>query len=119
MKTFNQFLEESEALSKISSSWERKHPGMKFNVYQTSRPESIRVQSLEVPKEKRNKGIGTRAMKGVLNYAQKQNLPVSLTPAPEKGKKEALNRFYKRLGFKSNKGRSRDFRFSDSLIKSS
>lgn len=115
MKTFNQFI---ESLEKISSAWERKHPGMKFSIHQSKNPESIRVNSIEVPKEKRNQGIGSRAMKGVINYAKKKGVPVSLTPSPEKGKKKALNRFYNRLGFKSNKGKNKDFRFSDTLINS-
>jgi hypothetical protein len=51
-------------------------------------------------------------MKGVINYAKKQNLP----PSAEKGKKQALDRFYKRLGFKGNKGREKDYRFSDTLL---
>jgi hypothetical protein len=33
MKTFNEFLAES-TLEKISAAWERKHPGMKFAIYQ-------------------------------------------------------------------------------------
>jgi hypothetical protein len=51
-------------------------------------------------------------LEGVIKYAEKQNIPVSLTP----GKKQALGRFYKKLGFKANKGRTKDYRFSDTLI---
>lgn len=111
--SFKKFI---ESVEKISLAWERKHPGMKLDLSHSKNPESIRVNSLKVPKQERNKGIGSRAMKGVINYAKKKNIPVSLNPSPERGKKQALDRFYKRLGFKKNSGRQRDFRFSDRLI---
>lgn len=117
MKTLSRFLEEAkeakEVLNKISSAYERKHPGMKLSLQHNDRTNTIRVNKIEVPKEKQGKGIGSRAMRGIASYAQKQNLPVTLTPEPEKGKKAALNRFYNRHGFKKNK----DLAISDTLIK--
>lgn len=115
MRTFNQFISESqEVLDKITTNWRRMHPGMKFHV--TNSGNDIRVHSIEVPKEKRNQGIGTRAITGVQNYARSQGKRVTLTPAPDPRKKAKLNRFYKNLGFKPNSGRTKDFSVSDSRI---
>lgn len=105
MKTFDTFINESqEVLNKISKSWERKHPGMRFSIYQSSvNPTNIQLHSIKVPKDKRNQGIGSRAIKGLINYAKRNKQTVSLTPQAEKNKKAALERFYKRAGFKKNK----------------
>ena len=108
MKTYNQFLFETEdALRKISSAWERKH-GMKLHAYK-NRSGDIELHSLEVPKEKRNSGLGSRALKGLKSYAKRTNSRIVLTAQAEKGKKASLERFYKRHGFKRNSGRTRDF----------
>jgi GNAT superfamily N-acetyltransferase len=113
MKTYSQFIVESqEVLNKISSAYERKHPGMKLNVSHSPKTKSIQLNLIRVPKEKRNQGIGSRAIKGISNYAKKQNLSVSLTPEPEKGKKGKLQQFYKKRGFKRNK----DLAISDTHI---
>lgn len=117
MKTFQQFLFESEeALNKISSAWERKHPGMKFHAYQT-RAGDIRLAQLEVPYEKRRKGIGGRAVKGLAKYASKNKKRITLTPEAEKGYKGKLNDFYRSHGFKPNSGRNKDYSVSDTMIR--
>lgn len=52
-------------------------------------------------------------MKGISNVARRNNVPVTLTPEPDKGKKKALNRFYDKHGFSKNKDQS----ISDTMIK--
>jgi len=73
---------------------------------------NIKITSLFVPKEQRGKGIGTDIIKKIKEYAQKVNKAVSLQPAPEKGYKAKLTKFYKDLGFVQNKGRNKDFELS-------
>jgi GNAT superfamily N-acetyltransferase len=103
MKSYSQFILEShEALNKISSAYERKHPGMKLNLSHSPVKNTISVDLIRVPKEKRGQGIGTRAITGVKNYAKRHNLPVTLSQEPERGKKGKLQKFYKGLGFKKN-----------------
>ena len=65
-------------------------------------PRGIEVEFLSVDEDKRGQGLGTRAMRRLLKLARKCKLPVRLTAAPEPRKKSALNRFYRRLGFKRN-----------------
>lgn len=52
-------------------------------------------------------------MKGISNVAKRNNTSVTLTPEPDKGKKQALDRFYKKHGFSKNKDQS----ISDTMIK--
>lgn len=100
MKKYLEFIEESkDALEKISSSWERRHPGMKF-ILQRSGKNNIRLAKIEVPKEKRGQGIGTRAIRGLTRYADKTGSTVSLSPEPERGYKTKLNKMYSSHGFK-------------------
>jgi hypothetical protein len=56
-------------------------------------------------------------MKGLTKYADRQNASMSLKQAPEKGCKRKLGDFYKRFGFKSNKGRNKDFTTRDTHIR--
>jgi hypothetical protein len=79
-----------------------KHPGMKLNLSHSPVKNTISVDLIRVPKEKRGQGIGTRAITGVKNYAKRHNLPVTLSQEPERGKKGKLQKFYKGLGFKKN-----------------
>lgn len=117
LKKFSQFIEESkEVLNKISSAYERRYPGMKLHVY-PSHNDSIRVHSIEVPKKLRGRGIGSRAMKGISQFADRQNKRVTLSPQPESGYKEKLTNFYKKFNFKSNRGKNKNFSVSDTMIR--
>lgn len=72
----------------------------------------IDVGNIKIKKEFRNMGIGTKVINKIKEYAAAINMPVVLSPSPEKGKKSALNRFYKGLDFIPNKGRNRDYQLS-------
>ena len=117
MKTYNQFIEESqEIINKITSNWERKHPGMKASASITKQGD-IQLHKIEVPKEQRGGGIGSRFMKGLTKTADKQGRRITLTPQADKGKKTKLEKFYKSFGFRPNTGRNQDFTTSDSRIR--
>jgi GNAT superfamily N-acetyltransferase len=117
MRTYKEFIFESqEVLNKISSAWERKHPGMKLHVY-NDQSGDINLHSLEVPKHKRGQGIGSRAMKGLANYADRQNKRITLTQQAEKGYKGKLDKFYRDKGFRPNKGRNKDYTTSAGMIR--
>jgi GNAT superfamily N-acetyltransferase len=121
MKTYQQFIQEaklpkSDALETIGRNLEKRTPGMKFHAT-PSQTGDIRLHSIEVPKEKQGQGIGSRALKGLTTFADKQNKRVTLTPQADKGKKGKLEKFYQRFGFKPNKGRNKDFSVSDTRIR--
>jgi GNAT superfamily N-acetyltransferase len=121
MKTYQQFILEAkqpkrDAVQTISKNLERRTPGMKVHAY-PSQTGDISLHSLEVPKEKRNQGVGSHAMRNLTRFADKQNKRVILTPEAERGKKVKLDKFYKRFGFKPNKGRNKDLSVSDTMIR--
>ena len=72
----------------------------------------VELAVLEVPKNDRGQGIGHEVVNRVKSFASKLGFPVVVRPSPERGKKGALNRFYKDLGFIDNKGRYKDWQIS-------
>jgi hypothetical protein len=123
MKTYSQFITEAkqakepkEVLDKISRAYGRKHRGVNVDASE-KKSGDIRLNNIWIPPEKRNQGIGGKIMKGLTKYADKQKRRITLNQAPEKGKKEKLNKFYQSHGFTPNKGRSRDLSVSDTHIR--
>jgi GNAT superfamily N-acetyltransferase len=83
---------------------------------------SIEVAAIEVPKDLRKQGIGTKAMQDVIAYADQQGKRLVLTPALKDERHGTTSRsrlvdFYKRLGFVENKGRNKDFAISDGMYR--
>jgi GNAT superfamily N-acetyltransferase len=123
MKTYYQFIAEAkeakppkEVLDKISRAYGKKHKGVKVSA-SADRSGDIRLNNIWVPPSERGKGIGGRVMKGLGKYADKQGKRITLSQAPEPGKKKKLGDFYKSHGFEANKGKSRDLSVSDTHIR--
>ena len=76
-------------------------------------PNVILLDLLRVPKEARKQGAGTKAMEALIAFADDRGLSVILTPATavagETTSRSRLVKFYKRFGFRENKGRRADF----------
>jgi len=124
MKTFSQFITEAkearppkEVLAKIDKAYGRKYPGTNVDVSHDNKSGDLRVNQLFVPPKQQGKGIGTRVMKGLTKYADKQNKRMTLTQDPDPGKKAKLAKFYKSHGFQKNSGRKRDFSTRDTDIR--
>jgi DNA repair protein RadC/GNAT superfamily N-acetyltransferase len=72
--------------------------------------------------ENRGRGAGTRAMNDIIQFADAHGLRLILSPA-QRGdpggttSRARLVRFYKRFGFVENKGRNRDFKIMQSMIR--
>ena len=63
-------------------------------------------------------GVGTSIMKELVTYADNNNQIIALTPSSDfGGNKNRLIQFYKRFGFKHNKGVHKSFQFRDSMIR--
>ena len=78
----------------------------------------ITVSKIVVPKDRRNSGIGTDAMQRIVAYADRTGQHIALTPSADfGGNKSRLTEFYKRFGFKENKGRNRVFSVSESMVR--
>ena len=73
----------------------------------------IKLEKIFIPKELRGQGIGTEIITALKEYSQKVGKPIVLNPEPEKVKKGALQRFYKRNEFVNNSGRNKDYGLSE------
>lgn len=86
-------------------------------IYKSS-TSSIFLSKIFIKKEGRNKGLGSKAIKDIIQLADKYQLIVALTPSDGWGSNlNRLRKFYKNFGFKDNKGRNKDFRITGSLIR--
>jgi hypothetical protein len=87
-----------------------RYPFVKIWAFESA--DRVELQQIEVPPEHRGSGIGTSIIEELKNYARSVGKPIVLRPEPERGKKAALERFYKRLGFVNNAGRNKDYALS-------
>ena len=78
----------------------------------------LQLSQIVVPKDQRNSGIGTAVMRELIAFADRHGLPMSLTPDSSYGGSVArLRVFYRRFGFVLNKGRRKDYRFSNAMLR--
>lgn len=75
------------------------------------------VSKIVVPKASRGQGVGSSVLKEITDFADTNDVPLSLTPSTDFGasSKSALERFYGRHGFEPNIGRKRDFEISEAM----
>lgn len=80
---------------------------------------AIYLHKIVVEKEKRNQGLGTEALSTIVNYAEKTNKVLVLSPSIDFGASSLarLKRFYKRFGFVENKGRHKDYLFRETMFR--
>lgn len=78
----------------------------------------ITVGRIFVPADMRNKGLGSKIMNELITYADRNQKRLALSPSSDfGGNKSKLEKWYKRLGFKSNKGRSGDMAISETMVR--
>ena len=92
-----------------------------FDVWLTGRGD-LKLNMLIVGKDNQRSGRGTKAMEELVAFADSKGLRAVLSPALRDDhlgttSRERLVRFYKRFGFKENKGRSKDFSVSEGMIR--
>lgn len=118
MKTFKQFMLESQNLSDELYHLRTRWKEMGVDVFIYLHDTDLNLSSIKVDKDKRGNGLGSIVMKEILNFAQKHNFRVTLTPSKDLGATSVarLIKFYKNFGFILNKGRNKDFRISDTMI---
>ena len=109
-------LQVSESTSKaLKTSLEKKH-GVKLS-YSVS-GDLMDLYSIVVPKDKRGQGLGSKVMKEIISWADQNDIIISLTPSGDLGSSVSrLKKFYSGLGFKLNKGRNKDFRTQNTMIR--
>lgn len=104
-------LELEEELEALLQELRGEYPGIQLEGW-ISQGRYIEVANIKVPSNKRGQGIGTTVMNRIQDFARDKNLKVVVRPEPERGKKKALDNFYRKLDFVHNKGRNRDFTLS-------
>ena len=104
----------SETIRQLQERLQRKY-GLQA-LWLSSQPGGVVVNKIVAGT--RGRGTGTAAMREILAYARQRGLVVALTPDSRWGTSVAkLARWYKRLGFVANKGRNKDFRFQETLLR--
>ena len=82
-------------------------------------PDYITLHEIVVPKDQRGEGLGTQFMEELTSYADNAGKIIVLTPDTVKGGSSVgrLQKFYGRFGFERNKGRNKDFRTTEAMIR--
>jgi len=101
-------------LDEVKAAWRK--AGIDFSFVE--RGDVLTVSKVVVPEGARESGIGTRAMDQLVAWADASGKHLALTPSADfGGSKARLTAFYKRFGFKENKGGSRVFSVTESMIR--
>jgi hypothetical protein len=91
-----------------------KYPDLSIGVREND--SNIILDKIVVPKK--SKGTGTRFMNDLIADADSKGKAIGLTPSTDfGGSKSRLTEFYKRFGFTENKGKSKDFTISESMVR--
>jgi GNAT superfamily N-acetyltransferase len=78
----------------------------------------VSIESVVIAQDERDAGKGTALMGELAGWANRNNLILSLHPSSDfGGAVTRLRRFYRRFGFVPNKGRNKDFRTRDAMIR--
>ena len=76
------------------------------------------LSKIEVSGDERNAGQGTKEMQNIVDRMDREGAIIALTPDDAfGGNNNRLIKFYKRFGFVPNKGRNKDFRFRETMIR--
>ena len=104
---------------------EGKHPeldaiaqelGIEIKVYEQGG--ILTLSKIVVPEELRGQGMGSKAMKKIIQYADDNKNIIALTPDDAfGGSKTRLIKFYKRFGFVMNKGRNKNYSTQELMIR--
>ena len=81
--------------------------------------EIIELIKIVIPKDQRGLGLGSKIMGEITAWADQKGKIISLTPSKDFGGSSVsrLVRFYSQFGFKKNKGRNKDFRTRDTMLR--
>ena len=101
----------------IEGTLQAKYPDVKLSI--SGSPErGYTLNKIDVPKGKRESGIGTAVMNDLVNLADQQGVVLKLSPSGDfGGSVPRLKDFYARFGFVQNKGRNADYAISESMYR--
>lgn len=92
--------------------------GIQVTISERPHDKIMVLNKIVVPKTERGEGIGSKAMTRICEYADQKGYVIALTPSSDfGGSKGRLEQFYSRFGFVPNKGKNKDFRFQESMLR--
>ena len=82
----------------------------------------IKLETIIIDKDLRKSGVGSKAMQDIVDFADRNNKRVKLTPAIRDDyqgttSQARLRKFYKKFGFIENKGRNKDYEISELMYR--
>ena len=107
----------SRSVDDIENVLRTKYPDVKISV--SGSPErGFTLNRIDVPKGKREGGIGTAVMSDLVNLVDQQGAVLKLSPSGDfGGSVPRLKDFYARFGFVQNKGKNADYAISESMYR--
>jgi GNAT superfamily N-acetyltransferase len=106
-----------DTMKPFRDKWEAR--GVENYVSENARTGNITLHQIKVPKSDRGQGLGSEFMQELTDYADSKNAAIVLSPSIDFGASSVnrLKDFYKRFGFVENKGRNKDYRISETMIR--
>jgi predicted GNAT family acetyltransferase len=102
----------------IEGTLQAKYPDVKLSI-SGSTERGYTLNKIDVPKDKRESGIGTAVMNDLVTLADQQGAVLKLSPSGDfGGSVPRLKDFYERFGFVQNKGKNTDYAISESMYRS-
>lgn len=92
--------------------------GIQLTISERPTDKVMVLNKIVVPKANRSSGVGSIAMTRICDYADQKGYVIALTPSSDfGGSKGRLEQFYSRFGFVPNKGKNKDFRFQETMLR--
>lgn len=91
---------------------------VELDIYE-SNDGTIKISRIFVPKELRKQGLGTKILEAVCDFADLNKKIILLSPSIDFGA-TSVNRlysFYSRFGFIKNKGRNKNYKYVETMIR--
>lgn len=79
----------------------------------------VRPHHIRIDKSSRGEGLGTSFMTDLCKFSDYHKLQIRLSPSKDFGATSVprLIEFYKRFGFVENKGKNKDYQFSETMYR--
>jgi GNAT superfamily N-acetyltransferase len=109
------YKDQNSNIRSVEKSWDE--AGISHSISENGK--TISLDKIVVPKSVRGSGAGTKAMQQLVDYADQSGKRIELSPSTDFGasSKSRLVEFYKKFGFKENKGKSKDFSTRHTMIR--
>lgn len=107
----------AEQVDRFGEDMLARHPGTTFDLREV--PGGwVRLSLISVPADQRGQGTATAMMNELVETADAEGWPLSLTASDDFGaSKTRLTKFYRQFGFVPNKGRAKDYTTTDGMIR--